>query len=101
VSGDGVTGNYALDPAGTVTINWAGGGLGSAGLGASGQSTSTFILFTNAPEFSSGNINFIDDSTASGTALVPSIPEPSSLMLLGTGLLSGAGMLMRRRRLTA
>jgi hypothetical protein len=29
------------------------------------------------------------------------VPEPSSLMLLGTGLLSAAGMLMRRRRLTA
>jgi len=28
-------------------------------------------------------------------------PEPNSLMLLGTGLLGGAGMLMRRRRLTA
>jgi hypothetical protein len=32
---------------------------------------------------------------------VSETPEPSSLMLLGTGLMSGAGMLMRRRRLTA
>ena len=29
------------------------------------------------------------------------IPEPNSLMLLGTGLLGAGGMLMRRRRLTA
>ena len=37
----------------------------------------------------------------SASALVPAIPEPNSLMLLGTGLLSAGGMLMRRRRLTA
>jgi hypothetical protein len=36
-----------------------------------------------------------------GTATTPVIPEPNSLMLLGTGLLSAGGMLMRRRRLTA
>ncbi len=49
----------------------------------------SFELKSNA----TGGINFtIDASTA---------PEPNSLMLLGTGLLSGAGMLMRRRRARA
>jgi hypothetical protein len=41
-----------------------------------------------------------DTAVGTGSGLVPETPEPSSLMLLGTGLVSGAGMLMRRRRVT-
>lgn len=44
----------------------------------------------------SGNFSFrLDASTAAPT------PEPNSLVLIGTGLASGAGMLMRRRRAIA
>jgi hypothetical protein len=62
----------------------------------------TLLLGTNTLTFvveQTGLASEGVDYTASISSSV--VPEPSSLMLLGTGLLSAAGMLMRRRRLTA
>jgi hypothetical protein len=97
IAGDGVSGSYATNAAGTISVNFANGGLGDAGIGASGIDTSTYILFTDATQFGSGKINFIDDSIASDSALVPA-PEPSSLLLLGSGLFGLAFVVFRKAK---
>lgn len=52
-----------------------------------------------------GGYELVPPSTNGGVTsiqgTITATPEPNSLMLLGTGLLGGAGMLMRRRRLIA
>lgn len=62
-----------------------------------GHTSDAFVIFTNATSYNVGTMSFQDGTTANVAALTPA-PEPSSLMLMGTGLMSAAGMLVRRRR---
>jgi hypothetical protein len=68
-----------------------------------GQASDTLVVFTNATAALAGGMVFSDGSSLTTPGIEPSgpvgfAPEPSSLMLMGTGLVGAAGMLMRRRQ---
>lgn len=77
--------SFTSEPNGQVQVNGS-GTLSEAGFS---DTAATFQLNTAA---NNGQSSFTLDSTVAPT------PEPSSLILLGSGLVSGAGMLLRRRR---
>lgn len=85
----------------TVTRNLAGDLAFNFSGVVTGQESDLLIIQTNATSFTSGFFSLQDGTAGSGAAYAPATPEPSSLMLMGSGLVSAAGMFLRRRRVNA
>jgi hypothetical protein len=82
------------NPNGTVRFDFSDGVPGEV---APGEASAIMVVRTNVPYFGLGEANFSGLTSGDSTAFAP-IPEPGSLLLLGSGLAGLAGMARLRQR---